>query len=423
GKPFAFDVGRFNRMTFIYVAACGLFSELSYETSQNLKKIFGKLAYYLCGFKSVLGIKGYHMTIEHDGHKDTGSFIYGMVSNSTFVGGVKLAAIKDAEFDDGMFEAFFIRQPKTLKDLQNIVGAMMLGNIEDQYMVHFKASHIKISSLRPVAWSIDGEDGGKHRHIRIHNLRQSMRIIRPAEYYKPEYEFGHYEIGGFKVAMAPAKGSIQERLKPYVTDEVWDEEEADIVIPFAEGYATRLMRSKRGKRSYDKAEMLVTAVRFYRQLIERCALVLRAAVVVVDGEGYALTADSKGGTEACVEAWKEVFGDRLTVMCKDKPLVVIRNDRAYACTMPWSDGADNVAEVPLKGMVYAVKGSKEAITKPDIYAVSDKLITYNYREIIRKNEAAVKEVLSRFTDKTPVYISASESGTGNVFDIYSQFNS
>ena len=37
GKQFACDVGSFNENTFVYIAAFGLFTEVSYETRQELK--------------------------------------------------------------------------------------------------------------------------------------------------------------------------------------------------------------------------------------------------------------------------------------------------------------------------------------------------------------------------------------------------
>ena len=39
------DVGSFNEDTFVYVAAFGLFTDVSYETSQDLKNVLGHVAY------------------------------------------------------------------------------------------------------------------------------------------------------------------------------------------------------------------------------------------------------------------------------------------------------------------------------------------------------------------------------------------
>ena len=45
GYPHAFDVGGFNEDYFVYIAAFGLFTDVSYETNQDMKNILGHAAY------------------------------------------------------------------------------------------------------------------------------------------------------------------------------------------------------------------------------------------------------------------------------------------------------------------------------------------------------------------------------------------
>ena len=51
------DIGRFNSQTFAYVAAFGLFTDVSYETDQDLKNVLGHVAYILEGVKRLFDIK------------------------------------------------------------------------------------------------------------------------------------------------------------------------------------------------------------------------------------------------------------------------------------------------------------------------------------------------------------------------------
>ena len=51
GRMFACDIGSFNEKTFVYIAAFGLFTEVSYETSQDVKNVLGHMAYLLEGMK------------------------------------------------------------------------------------------------------------------------------------------------------------------------------------------------------------------------------------------------------------------------------------------------------------------------------------------------------------------------------------
>ena len=83
GPPRPCDMGRFNDRTFVYVAAFGVFTDVSYDTPQEFKSAFGHLAYVLEAATKLgdLG-RGYHLTVEHDGGTLEGDFIYGMVTNT-----------------------------------------------------------------------------------------------------------------------------------------------------------------------------------------------------------------------------------------------------------------------------------------------------------------------------------------------------
>ena len=60
-------MGSFNGRPFVYVAAFGVFSEVSYATPQASKNALGHLAYVLGGIKSLTQLRPYHMRVIHDG--------------------------------------------------------------------------------------------------------------------------------------------------------------------------------------------------------------------------------------------------------------------------------------------------------------------------------------------------------------------
>ena len=131
GTPFPCDVGGFNGDTFVYVAAFGLFTEVSYQTSQQMKNILGHAAYILEGAKHLMDITSYRMKVSHDGEIIEDEFIYGMVTNSLSVGGFKGISGPDVLLDDRPFEVTLIKNPKTqssstryLRDWQTVKMTM-----------------------------------------------------------------------------------------------------------------------------------------------------------------------------------------------------------------------------------------------------------------------------------------------------------
>lgn len=181
GHSYACDIGSFNDNSFVYIAAFGLFTEVSYETSQEIKNVLGHMAYILEGVKKLAAIKSYQMKITTQDTVIEGDFIYGMVTNSVSVGGFKGITGKFVDLSDGVFEVTLIKRPKSLEDLNQIIGALTLRDIDAAQMYCFKTSYLKIEALEEVAWTLDGEFGGKHTEVEIENLKQALEIMIPLE--------------------------------------------------------------------------------------------------------------------------------------------------------------------------------------------------------------------------------------------------
>jgi len=174
---FTCDVGKFNEDTFVYIAAFGIFTEISYETPQELKNVLGHLAYLLSAVKSLASIPNYLMQIDVEGQRIQDKFIYGMVTNSTSVAGFEGMTGKDVRLDDGEFEVTLIKCPMNLTELNEII-ACLTNLIDDSNLIYsFKAKELHILSKEPISWTLDGEFGGVHDEVRIENLCQKIDIV------------------------------------------------------------------------------------------------------------------------------------------------------------------------------------------------------------------------------------------------------
>lgn len=174
---FACDLGDFNSDTFVYVAAFGLFTEVSYKTSQQLKNIFGHVAYIMEGVKQLRDIPSYRMRVEYDGKIFQDEFVYGMVTNSVSVGGFKGMTGDDVKLDDGLFEVTLIRNPKNPIELNEIL-ACLTNMIDDSDLIYsFKTDCVRITAKEEIPWTLDGEFGGAHTEVTIQNLKQRVGIF------------------------------------------------------------------------------------------------------------------------------------------------------------------------------------------------------------------------------------------------------
>lgn len=171
---FSCDVGSFNNDTFVYIAAFGLFTDVSYETNQQVKNVLGYMAYILEGVKRLSAIKSYHMKVIADGQEYSDNFMYGMVTNSRSVGGFKNITGKNVELDDGLFEVTLIKRPKNAIELNNIMAALIGAKIDNSSMHCFKASHIEFETETEIPWTLDGEFGGNHKSVLIRNEKGAV---------------------------------------------------------------------------------------------------------------------------------------------------------------------------------------------------------------------------------------------------------
>ncbi|MCD7767139.1 MAG: YegS/Rv2252/BmrU family lipid kinase [Lachnospiraceae bacterium] len=178
GEPFQCDIGRFNGNDyFVYVAAFGLLTDVSYQTKQELKNVLGHAAYIIEGVKRLGSWRSYSLEIESDAFSGRGDFIYGMASNANSIGGFKGLPGKDIELDDGLFEVMLVRTPMNLQDWQRTINALLMNEKSNDNVIRFKTHRLVIRSDEPLAWTRDGEDGGEHTCVELENMPRVLTIM------------------------------------------------------------------------------------------------------------------------------------------------------------------------------------------------------------------------------------------------------
>ncbi len=165
---------------FVYIAAFGAFTELSYSTDQQFKNMFGHAAYILnAAINLGNNLASYEATIEYNHQVITDNFVYVMITNSLSVGGMRNVVLADdVKFDDGEFECLLIKAPTNPIELQAIINSLLISEVNEKYMYCFKASELKITSAEEIPWTLDGEFGGNHKQVIIKNHQKAIQIYR-----------------------------------------------------------------------------------------------------------------------------------------------------------------------------------------------------------------------------------------------------
>ena len=180
GKDYAIDIGSFNGRYFSYVASFGAFSNTSYEVPQNLKNVFGHMAYILGGAKDLLSLRPVKVRLENEVGIYGGNYIFGAVCNSTSMGGVLTLDHDMVDMSDGKFEVLLIRMPRNLIELQQIVVALTTQRYREcPMMSFFSSSKLLVEADPGMNWTLDGEFQEGAGRIEIFNHRQAVTILVP----------------------------------------------------------------------------------------------------------------------------------------------------------------------------------------------------------------------------------------------------
>ncbi|MDD6350909.1 MAG: YegS/Rv2252/BmrU family lipid kinase [Lachnospiraceae bacterium] len=177
GKPYPVDIGSFNDRHFVYVAAFGIFTEVSYSTPQDMKNNLGHLAYILEGAKQLRDVPSYRMQVEYDGNVMYDEFIYGMISNSNSIGGFRQMVPQDVSLNDGLFEVTLIRMPKNPIELAEVLNCLQTGRRDSDMLYSFQTSNLKLTAGEDVSWTLDGEYGGTQKVSEVSLCHKALEIM------------------------------------------------------------------------------------------------------------------------------------------------------------------------------------------------------------------------------------------------------
>jgi YegS/Rv2252/BmrU family lipid kinase len=177
--PREFDIGRFANRYFSYVAAFGMFTDVSYTTPQNVKNLLGKLAYFLEGIKRLAAIDVVNCEFTLDDKTICGDFHLGIISNAHSIAGFRLPGEMNVEMDDGFFDVILIQKQNTLKDRQDVIASLLTQEVKTNLLTIQKANTITFKSDTPIAWTLDGDFGGVHTAGGIINHHRALEVLVP----------------------------------------------------------------------------------------------------------------------------------------------------------------------------------------------------------------------------------------------------
>ena len=117
------------------------------------------------------------MRVEGDDFSAEGEFLFGMVSNSSSVGGFRLSDKQSISMSDGLLEVTLVRNPHNVSQLTTVINSILWQNFDSELVHSFKTTSVRFFPQSPVPWTLDGEFGGSPSNVHISAAHQALRIF------------------------------------------------------------------------------------------------------------------------------------------------------------------------------------------------------------------------------------------------------
>ena len=178
-----------------------------------------------------------------------------------------------------------------------------------------------------------------------------------------------YKIADINILINPVYGYTERQLADYLASET---DYAFDATATAEEIAEKV-RSQDNRFPPQLCEGTVIYTKICQKVLEGFdGLFFHSSSLCLDGEGYLFTALSGTGKSTHAAFWRELFGDRVTMINDDKPLIRRIGGRFYVCGTPWM-GKSNIGtntKAPIKAIYVLCRGGEnraEAVSPAKVF--------------------------------------------------------
>lgn len=222
---------------------------------------------------------------------------------------------------------------------------------------------------------------------------------------------GIYELGGKRIRITSLYDEIHDLCRDYQAD---DGEVAFPVVTLQEDIQFERERSRReaeyeGHPYVDYADPYLETLAVYRKIAEKMpqydTVLFHGSCVAVDGRGYLFTAPSGTGKSTHTWLWRQLLGERATMVNDDKPLLHIGQEATAAFGTPWN-GKHHLGcrmAVPLKGLCVLERAPVNRIERIEKRDAFLPLLQQVYRPADSAGMRKTMELLEILAGTVPLY--------------------
>lgn len=174
------DIGKVNELYFVNVCNMGLFSGISHIVDLELKKKFGKLAYYVKGIEELQNYQAMQLKVKVHDKTIENEYVLVLIFNGKAAGGFTRLA-KEANIEDGVFDFIGIKKVEMHEIPMLFLKILQGEHLNDPNIDYFISDELYIECKnedKQFITDIDGEEGPDFPlHIEV--KKNLIRIYLP----------------------------------------------------------------------------------------------------------------------------------------------------------------------------------------------------------------------------------------------------
>lgn len=229
-----------------------------------------------------------------------------------------------------------------------------------------------------------------------------------------------YRIADLNVEINPKFEITRQRLEPYIIQS----DNFDITVAITDDEISE--RCQLGDNIGRKeAEDVLILTKFCNAVLDGFdGFFFHSSCLELDGEGYVFSAVSGTGKSTHTALWRRYFGNRVTMINDDKPVIRKCDGKFYVYGTPWM-GKANIgtnAKAPVKAVYILQRAEENTAVRVLPSQVMKQLLEATVIDVERSRMEKLLELLDEFFKETPLFLLGCNMDESAVMTAYNAAN-
>ncbi len=212
-----------------------------------------------------------------------------------------------------------------------------------------------------------------------------------------------FRIADLNISIEPIYEQTSKILLPYVCES----DSFDFSVEVTEDEISEYVRQSNPPCLPYLAERTIILTRICIKILDKFSgFFFHSSSLMFDGEAYVFTALSGTGKSTHTALWRKHFGDRVTMINDDKPIIRKYEGNFYIYGTPWMGKSDigNNVKAPVKAVYVLQRGEKNSAVRVKTGDVFRQLLEATVVPSDKRGMLTLLSLFDEFFSEVPVFL-------------------